>query len=307
MTRDYSNNNIPGGSNGNTSIFVNAQTQRLTQRPTQTPTCRLTSEPTPKPTLYPTNGFPTAPSPPTRKPTRVPTLAPTSRPTPRPSARPSSRPTLQPTAAPTKALTRAPTHPPTCPPACPLTCPPTPEPTKDPTRERISQFVEEGQMFFVREDQIALGRNLSNPIFPSMTNQVNNIVWFCIPAFSPDNNNDGNYNNVVSSSITFKFSVNKFGNIGGYTAAWSGCTDNFGGSYEEYGTDYSIRTNRYNYVGDSSRSSTIQWTLDGLGSTTGLVTSGEGRWTFDTTESIFDIFKEALNGRELTGETCKAI
>jgi hypothetical protein len=207
MVGDYSNNNIPGGSNGNTNIFVNAQA-------------------------------------PTRPPTR----------------------------------------------------PPTPEPTKDPARERISRFVEEGQMFFVREDQIALGRNLSNPIFPSMTNQFINIEWFCKPAFSPDNNNDGNYNNVVSSFITFKFDGNKFGNTGGYTAAWSGGTNNFGGSYEEYGTDYTIRTNRYNDVGDS-RSSTIQWTLDGLGSTTGLVTSGEGRWTFDTSESIFDVFKELLNGR----------
>jgi hypothetical protein len=39
----------------------------------------------------------------------------------------------------------------------------------------------------------------------------------------------------------------------------------------------------------------------------GLVTSGEGRWTFDTTEPIFDLFKEALGGRKLTGETCKTI
>ena len=178
---------------------------------------------------------------------------------------------------------------------------------RDPARERISQFVEEGQMFFVREDQIALGRNLTNPKFPSMTNQVNNIEWFCKPAFSPDNNNDGNYDNVVSSFITFKFGGKKFGNTGGYTAAWSVGTTNLGGSYEEYGTDYKIRTNRYNDVGDSSRSSTIQWTLDGLGSTTGLVTSGEGRWTFDTDETIFDLFKEALGGRELTGETCKTI
>ena len=74
---------------------------------------------------------------------------------------PTNAPTFAPTFAPTRAPTRAPTQ----------------APTKDPARERISRFVEEGQMFFVREDQIALGRNLSSPIFPSMTNQFNNIEW----------------------------------------------------------------------------------------------------------------------------------
>ena len=75
---------------------------------------------------------------------------------------------------------------------------------------------------------------LTCPIFPSMTNQVNNIEQFCTPTtFSPadNNNNDGNYNNVVSSFITFKFNINKYvNNIGGYTRqllGWSGGTNNF--------------------------------------------------------------------------------
>jgi polyhydroxyalkanoate synthesis regulator phasin len=200
-------------------------------------------------------------------------------------------PTTEPTRAPTFTPTRAPTQ----------------APSKEAARERISRFVEEGQMFFVREDQIALGRNLSSPMFPSMTNQVNNIEWFCKPAFSPDNNNDGNYNNVVSSFITFvnqkKNETSTFDKIGGYTAAWSGT--NFG-SYEEYGTDYEVTTTKYNYVGNG-RSSTTQRELYGKDSTMGLVASGEGRWTFDTNELIFDLFKESLGGRELTGETCKTI
>jgi hypothetical protein len=66
------------------------------------------------------------------------------------------------------------------------------------------------------------------------------------------------------------------------------------------------KENEYNDVSDS-RSSTIQQTLDGLGSTVGIVTSGEGRWTFDTNESIFNLLKETLNGREITGETCNTI
>jgi hypothetical protein len=110
-----------------------------------------------------------------------------STPTP-PTTQSSTRePTRTPTLAPTRAPTRAPTQ----------------APNKDPARERISQFVEEGQMFFVREDEIALGRSLSNPIFPFTTNQVCNIEWFCTPAFPPGNNNGGDYGNVVSSFITF--------------------------------------------------------------------------------------------------------
>ena len=168
------------------------------------------------------------------------------------------------------------------------------------SRSRISRYVDEGQMFFIRDNGVALGRNLSNTKFPSNEIEIGNVEWFCAPTFGPDNDEDGNYDNVVSVFITYTNDLNKFADIGGYTAAWTG------GSYDEVGTDFAIRTNRYNVI-DDRRSSVIQWTLDGGNSTQGMITSQEGRWTFDTTESIFDGFKGALGDRELTGETCKSI
>ena len=62
-----------------------------------------------------------------------------------------------------------------------------------PARERISQYVRDGQMFFIRKDQTIL---YEDPSKDPLT--FSSLAWFCQPATAPDLNGDGQYDSVMS-------------------------------------------------------------------------------------------------------------
>ena len=64
-----------------------------------------------------------------------------------------------------------------------------------PARERISQYVRDGQMFFIHKDQMLL---YEDPSKDPLT--FSNIWWFCQPTTAPDPdlNGDGQYDSVIS-------------------------------------------------------------------------------------------------------------
>ena len=63
----------------------------------------------------------------------------------------------------------------------------------DPSRERISQYVRDGQMFWILEDQTIVYEDPSkDPV------TVSGVFWMCQPTVAPDNNGDGLYDSVVS-------------------------------------------------------------------------------------------------------------
>ncbi len=62
-----------------------------------------------------------------------------------------------------------------------------------PARERISQYVRDGQMFFIHKDQMLL---YEDPSKDPLT--FSNIWWFCQPTTAPDLNGDGQYDSVIS-------------------------------------------------------------------------------------------------------------
>ena len=62
-----------------------------------------------------------------------------------------------------------------------------------PARERISQYVRDGQMFFIMKDPTLLYEDPSkDPV------TYTNIWWFCQPTTAPDLNGDGQYDSVIS-------------------------------------------------------------------------------------------------------------
>ena len=70
-----------------------------------------------------------------------------------------------------------------------------------PARERISRYVEEGQMFVIQhpdEVTILLGKP-NNPITPG-----GNVKWLCTPNYAPDNNGDGLHDNVVGHMVVYR-------------------------------------------------------------------------------------------------------
>ena len=62
-----------------------------------------------------------------------------------------------------------------------------------PARERISQYVRDGQMFFIIDDQMILFEDPSKDPVP-----VPQVWWFCQPTTAPDLNGDGQYDSVIS-------------------------------------------------------------------------------------------------------------
>ena len=70
-----------------------------------------------------------------------------------------------------------------------------------PARERISRYVEEGQMFVIQhpdEVTILLGKP-NNPITPG-----GNVKWLCTPNHAPDNNGDGVHDSVVGHMLLYR-------------------------------------------------------------------------------------------------------
>ena len=115
------------------------------------------------------------------------------------------------------------------------------------SRERISQFVKEGQMFYIIENQEILYEDPSKAPFA-----YTNVFWICQPTVAPDNNGDGMYDSVVAhanlyipaatSAAAVSSGGTGFGsNQGittphfateGYTASWQG------GYYNEKMVDF---------------------------------------------------------------------
>ena len=95
-----------------------------------------------------------------------------------------------------------------------------------PARERISQYVRDGQMFFIMKDQMILYEDPSTDPLPFTF-----IWWLCQPTTAPDLNGDGQYDSVISHvniivpPSAFK-AVKNAGATGnafgtdGYTASW---------------------------------------------------------------------------------------
>ena len=70
-----------------------------------------------------------------------------------------------------------------------------------PARERISRYVEAGQMFSIQDpDEVAV--LLETPHAPDTPG--GNVKWFCTPTYAPDTNGDGYYDNVVGHMLTFR-------------------------------------------------------------------------------------------------------
>ena len=63
-----------------------------------------------------------------------------------------------------------------------------------PARERISQYVRDGQMFFIMKDPMALFEDPSkDPVTATLL-----IWWLCQPTTAPDLNGDGQHDSVIS-------------------------------------------------------------------------------------------------------------
>jgi hypothetical protein len=68
-----------------------------------------------------------------------------------------------------------------------------------PARERISQYVRDGQMFFIIKDQMILYEDPSkDPV------SISYVEWFCQPTTAPDLNGDGQHDSVISHVVTFR-------------------------------------------------------------------------------------------------------
>ena len=116
------------------------------------------------------------------------------------------------------------------------------------SRERISQFVKEGQMFYILEGEILYEDPSKAPF------AFTNVFWICQPTVAPDNNGDGMYDSAVAHaniyipSATSASAVssggsnvdggsnqgitNPFFATDGYTASWQG------GYYDEKVVDF---------------------------------------------------------------------
>ena len=70
-----------------------------------------------------------------------------------------------------------------------------------PARERISRYVEEGQMFMIQDPgEIAiLLEKPNNPMKPA-----GNVKWLCTPNHAPDNNGDGVHDSVVGHMLLYR-------------------------------------------------------------------------------------------------------
>ena len=172
------------------------------------------------------------------------------------------------------------------------------------SRERITNYVNEGQMFFIMNGVPALYEDpSSDPMF------VTYLQWFCAPTHAPpDANGDGMYDSLVSRVVSYvpgststlknekgagatqgKFSTH------GYTASWSKVAD----YYDEYMVDFDDTT-VWHWKGNSFNG----YETSPPGGKGGCVFAGEGLWTFDTDHPIIQEMANEL-GVELTAKSCK--
>lgn len=120
-------------------------------------------------------------------------------------------------------------------------------------RERISQYVNEGQMFYIIDSQEILYEDPSKAPFA-----FTNVFWICQPTVAPDNNGDGMYDSAVAhvniyipaassaagtaaggsniSGGSNQGITNPFYATDGYTASWVPQGD--GGYYDEKVVDF---------------------------------------------------------------------
>jgi len=143
----------------------------------------------------------------------------------------------------------------------------------------------------------------------------NLVVWFCPPAYAPDLNGDGMYDNVVGHGLLFVPSDGLEGNetsapgsasgawiAKGYTVAWSP-TD---GRYDETIMDVGVGRSSSSSVmdiGDNQASFVVR--EPSTDQIDGYILSGEGTWTFNTTGTpALESMAVAL-GKELTTSTCE--
>ncbi len=66
------------------------------------------------------------------------------------------------------------------------------------SRERIAEYVRGGQIFYIKDGQLAM---FEEPWIPYV--QVTDIIWFCQPK-TGSGDEDGYYDNVVSHAITYR-------------------------------------------------------------------------------------------------------
>jgi len=174
-----------------------------------------------------------------------------------------------------------------------------------PSRQRISQYVSGGQMFFIIADQTKVYEDPStDPL------SYTSIYWMCQPTVAPDLNGDGMYDSVASRVNIYNPPSSKeaavsagatgFGKFTthGYTASWVKQGDGDGGYYNELVVDFGDTT-----VWQINGKEFIGYETSPRGTTGGMVTSGEGLWTMDTSNPLLQDLATAM-GSDLTAETC---
>jgi len=182
------------------------------------------------------------------------------------------------------------------------------------SRDRITQFVDEGQQFLVVSGVTLQEDPTKDEIqFDGVESAI--IFWFCTPAYTPDDNGDEQYDNVVSHVLSYRppnivsqmrdaeASFTSFLTPHGYTAAWNEKED----KYEEFIVDFDDKTTTKLTETKDGVASVNYMEFSFAGETGGFVGSGEGIWEFNTTE-IIELVGMADNlAKELTPENCENI
>ena len=179
------------------------------------------------------------------------------------------------------------------------------------TRSRISQYIVDGQLFLVGGGVLLF----ENPA-SGASHYDDLVMWFCPPAYEPDLNGDGKWDNVVGHGLLFipddglegsessaPGSVSGTWVAKGYTAAWSPID----GRYDEKIIDVGVgrsSTSTVMDIGDNQASFVVYEPSSGQAD--GYIVSGEGVWTFNTTGTPGVEKMATALGKELTAENCKA-
>jgi len=197
-----------------------------------------------------------------------------------------------------------------------------------PARERISRYVEEGQMFMIQDAaEIAiLLEKPNNPMTPG-----GNVKWLCTPNHTPDTNGDGVHDSVVGHMLLYRppkevedlqqqgGEVKGSWSVGGFTSAWAN------DHYNEYMVMYSNpriaqlteimmddddteedADNTTNAAASSSWFSSVVYMEPSTpAETSGLTAATEVEWTFNATSNPKLVEMAEELGKELTGTTCE--
>ena len=196
------------------------------------------------------------------------------------------------------------------------------------SRLRIRDYVGAGQQFLVMDPLIDETVALYEDPSADMV-LLKHIFWFCSPQHAPDQNGDGEFDNVLGHALTFRFeetveeqmedgaSIHGSWSPHGYVATWTG------DSYDEKLIDYDDhtviqlsdiltagnRTEGGETISTLSRNTRPNMaTITGFESsgavdTGGVVLAGSGEWISDTTDPRLVAMAHAL-GRELTPQSC---